>query len=303
MSMVVGCKQADSKSDQELDYGLYVLPDSAVLDDAILLWQDSTISRIKKFESNNTSVWTVTERRYHWMSDTLIRERVDLMYISGAEDNRSRLTAEAVLTSSQNTSEALWNFSEIADRGEEWSGFYRTTEDGCCGTAPLYRLHRWSDGKQIMVHNFGVEEFNLSAPSMRSWKDRRFVGVLCDIPDDQLGVPEDSLLLAKVYYASLDSLLQSVNIRVTDRSVFSRHYYWPDTVYVSDLDNILETVRSHPDSFRVTLNNPLVKPAGADQSIVIGTFQDGHVIVIPIKNDELLLERTRFSDYEIIRIN
>jgi hypothetical protein len=300
--LLVYCNEKDPKTGQEVDYEFYQLSDSEIIAGSKLIWQDSAVSQIRKYNYNGNAVLTVTEQRYHGFSDTVIREKTSFMYI-GAEDNRSRLTAEAIRASGRNSAKILWSFTEEADRGEEWSGFYRTTEDGCCATAPLYRLHRWSDGELILVHNFELEEFSVSTTSLRSREDTRYVGVLCDIPDDLLRQPDDSLLLAVVFYASQDSLLHAITIRVADTSVFSRHYYWPDTVFVAKTDSILESVRLYPDSFRVALNNPMVEPVGADQSIVIGASRDGHVIVIPIKDDDFYLENPRFTDYELIRMN
>lgn len=289
----VGCGQSDSPHANRTMTDSHQYCDSINISDAGLVWSDSTSSRLDlyNFESESRRIFQITEQRYHRMSDSIvIREKVS--WIEGAEeDNHSWLESEAIYLDEADHARSIWKISEKADRGEEWFGCYRTTEDGCCDRTSLYRLHRMTDGKMLFAYNFGVS----------SGYDR-FAGVLCDVPE-ALQTADDSLPMAIVYYGDRSSLLHSLKIRMQMESSLTEYYYWPDAISIVKTDSILQRARAHPDSVRCTLADPAQTPSASYNSLVIGTYGIAPVFVVPMKGDDFLLQRTKFADCEIIRIN
>ncbi|MBK7140665.1 MAG: hypothetical protein IPH75_01135 [bacterium] len=289
----VGCGQSESPHANRTTPASHQYCDSINIADAELVWSDSSSSRLDlyNFESEGRRIFQITEQRYHRVSDSmLIRERVS--WIEGAEeDNHSWLTAEAMTLDMVSSISKLWTISEKADRGEEWFGFYRTTEDGCCDRTSLYRLHRLIDGKMLFAYNFG----------MTGGHDR-FAAVLCDVPEE-LQSADDTLPMAIVYYANDSNLLHSIKIRMQKESALTEYYYWPDAISLVKTDSILQRVRAHPDSVRCTLADPAQTPPNSHYSLVIGTYGEAPVFVVPIRDDDFLLQKTKFEDCEIIRTN
>lgn len=299
-----GCHEQQTGGNPGTHLDLPADIDSNLVANAQLIWQDNATSGARLYQNDDNRICVFEEHRYHLADGSLvISERVNWTFISGTEGNHSQLEAEAYRIDDQGRAASIWTIAEEADKGELWNWDYRTVEYGCCDAIPLYRLHRLTDGKNYLTYDMAYDNFEFKRqPGDREW-ERRQVASRCYFSGPESWPVKDPMPLGVVYFATEDSILHTLLVVSRDSVMYNDFYYWPYDIAVVSIDSAFALARKFPDSCRVSLND-LTAPARAIEfAAILGSFGSGPVLVVPIEGDDFLIERPRFRDFEIIRVN
>lgn len=280
--------------------------DSAEVLSTRVLWQDGSGNSITeimkgKYEYLVTVRTRVHRENLHESTNGLliIIERVE--EIEGSyEDNLSELHAVALLFDSSGSRKQLWEFAEEADEGklteDRWTlPYYVTAEFGCCDARALYKAHSLKTGETVMRYHSNLREIG----------SHRFA---CFSKEDVSGQQSeyDSLFVGILYYANEDSVLHALKIRASSfeivESIGGDTYYWPWTVDRADStlsEQLCRTLERFPTGVIIS---SAAKSQFEAENVVAQVSYDGPILIIPIRDDDFVLEQTKVNGFELTRL-
>lgn len=271
-----------------------------------VLWQDGSGNSITEVKKGKSEYLVTVRTRIHRenlnessSSMLVITETVE--EIEGSyEDNLSELHARAILFDTSGRGKQIWEFAEEADEGtlteERWAlPYYVTTEFGCCDARAMFKAHSLKTGETVMRYHSNLREIG----------SHRFACFSKEYLASQQS-EYDSLFVGVLYYASEDSVLHALQVRATSFDFIASYvgdtYYWPWTVEGADStwsEQLCRTAARFPTGVVI---GSVAGNRFESENIVARVSFDGPIIVIPIKDDDFVLEQTKVNGFELVRL-
>lgn len=212
----------------------------------------------------------------------------------GIEGKKAKVRIDGWAGNFPNPRKKAWAIRSEGDIGEVQNNFYRVTRYGCCLSHTTYIWFSLLTGRKAFTSNFDLIAIEiLGHPELT-----RYIGyhdgnsVLG--PDEEKTVEK---LVGTLYYSAEMKVQSKLLIR-------ARSAKWDDwdlpQISVVSKDRILKAERHQPNEFRlIGASGENGKAALSDFSIRL-LWYDGSEIVIPVKNDNLDLNKAIISDKLIV---
>lgn len=278
--------------------------DSTEVLDTKVLWQDGGGNSITKVNKGKTEYLVTVRTRIHhenlyqtFNGMLVITETIEEI-VGPWEGNKSELHARAVLFDTKGNGKQLWELTEEADAGtlseDGWSQFYTTTENGCCDARPLHTSHSLNTGEMVMQYHS-----NLICAKQISFC---FSKAVISDPDYRY----DSLFVGILYMTNDDSVLHALKVRASSFDILepmgSETYYWPWTVELTDSAGANRLCRTLECSPTGVVISSVTGNRFESENIAAQVSFDGPIIIIPIRDDDFVLEQTEVNGFELIRL-
>lgn len=196
----------------------------------------------------------------------------------------------------------VWQIDDGAEYGELWPPYFRTADGSGGRTCPEYHLYSVRTGRSIFNYDGEYVSVVPLSDDVAHRESYRIAGLLHRVIIDGEDQAEDSLLVATVYYACVDSLLHSFEIYARDSSVFEQMVYsWAARILLVDPDRIYGMAADYRAAHNITLVDPQLIPMDLQQVLILENPGLRPTLVVPIKENDFVLEKTTFKDYRIVR--
>ena len=240
--------------------------------------------------------------RYY--SPVLIRERVENVYLLGAEGRRSKITLTAWHAKGGELgqyTQKLWEFGDEADEGEmdTWGKIYVSSKYGCCGQENLMRSYDLLSGRLMFAHSVPVLDFRVRADTnARSVLDRKisYIGVRAPMHGDKKegchtgNLSHERKHIGAVALASFPrgrfgKVLDCVFIKVADFEPFSS-----PVVSMRGLTMGADW-RTGPEGDLTLRLKGTPEPASAGDFAVMLDYGGGWTVTLPVENDRFAIKK------------
>ncbi len=283
---------------------------------AKIIWQDSNYASCKLIQYNNSSSISIFQHQSYIIIDdpffnkqgssTLVISQNSEWIFGLGESNEPWLEAKATLIDSTGSASRIWSITEEANDGEQDYQFYRTELYGCCAGFTINRLHRLTDGKEIFAFTDDLVSYTATPYDQSIQIGDRYIGALpYGYLEDGYPFCKDSLVFASITYASRDSCLHSFYFQAKSRPVFESfdscglgHCF----VSVIDADSAFPTAKLYPELWLISVNRPEVVAPMMERCLQVKFDCETPVFIIPLWDDDFVLERTDFADFRIVRV-